>query len=172
MFYKSYYNSPLGKILLVSKSNKLVGLWLEGQKYYLGKIKDDLILNDEEPILLKTKLWLDDYFNEKKPDINRIELDLIGTDFQKMVWEELLRIPYGKVITYKEVAIKIAKKLNKKVMSFRAVGSAVGKNPISIIIPCHRVIGSNGKLTGYAGGIDKKIKLLEHEGIKVKNKND
>lgn len=169
MFYKSYYNSPHGKILLVGKSNKLVGLWLEGQKHYLGKIKDDLILNDEEPILIRTKLWLDDYFNEKKPDVNRIELDLIGTDFQKMVWEEILRIPYGKVITYKEIANNIAKKMNEKNAPFRAVGSTVGKNPISIIIPCHRVIGSNGKLTGYAGGLDKKIKLLEHE--KIKNKN-
>lgn len=171
MFYKSYYNSPLGKILLVSKSNKLVGLWLEGQRHYLGKIKDDLILNDEEPILIRTKLWLDDYFGEKKPDVNRIELDLIGTDFQKMVWEELFRIPYGKVITYKEIANNIAKKMNKKNAPLRAVGSAVGKNPISIIIPCHRVIGSDGRLTGYAGGLDKKIKLLELEGIKIKEQD-
>lgn len=168
MFYKSYYDSPIGKILLVSKSNKLVGLWLEGQKNYLGKIKEDLILNDEEPILLKAKIWLDDYFNKKNPDINRLELDLVGTDFQKLVWKELCNIPYGKVTTYKKIANNIAKKMDKENMSFRAVGSAVGKNPISIIIPCHRVIGSDGRLTGYAGGLNKKIKLLEHEGIKIK----
>lgn len=171
MLYKSYYNSPLGMILLVSKSNKLVGLWFENQKHYLGKIKEDLILNDEEPILIRTKLWLDDYFGEKKPDINRIELDLIGTDFQILVWKELFNIPYGKVTTYKEIANNIARKTNKENMSFRAVGSAVGKNPISIIIPCHRVIGSDERLTGYAGGLDKKIKLLELEGIKIKKQD-
>ncbi len=168
MLYKSYYDSPLGRILLVSKSNKLIGLWLEGQKYYLGKIKGGLILNEEEPVLKKAKLWLDDYFNKKRPDINTIELDLVGTDFQKLVWKELCDIPYGKVTTYKEISSNIAKKMNKKNTFFRAVGSAVGKNPISIIIPCHRVIGSDGSLTGYAGGLDKKIKLLEHEEIKTK----
>ena len=113
--------------------------------------------------MIKTKKWLDRYFLGKKPKIEELDICLNGTSFEKIVWELLKRIPYGEVITYKELAIKVANKLGREKMSAQAVGGAVGHNPISIIIPCHRVVGTNGSLTGYAGGIDKKVKLLEFE---------
>ena len=152
-----------GKLLIASKDNKLIGLWIEGQKHYLRNIKEELIENDNEEILVKTKKWLDRYFSGEKPKIEELDIFLNGTFFEKTVWELLKRIPYGEVITYKELAINVAKKLGKEKMSAQAVGGAVGHNPISIIIPCHRVVGTTGSLTGYAGGIDKKVKLLEFE---------
>ena len=169
MIYKSYYNSPVGKILLASKNSKLIGLWIEGQKYFLGNLKEEVSKKDDEIILVKTKKWLDRYFNGEKPEISELDLEPIGSDFAKNVWLLLCEIPYGEVTTYGEIAKKMAKIMNKNKMSAQAVGGAVGHNPISIIIPCHRVVGSNGNLTGYAGGIDKKIKLLEHENVNMTN---
>lgn len=168
MIYKSYYQSPIGKLLLASKNNKLIGLWIEGQKYYLGDLKEELRENNEEEILVKTKKWLDRYFKGEKPQISELELEPIGSEFRKNVWKLLCQIPYGQVTTYKKIAENVAKIMNKKQMSAQAVGGAVGHNPISIIIPCHRVVGTDGSLTGYAGGIDKKIKLLELENVNVK----
>ena len=166
MIYTTYYNSPLGKILLASKDNKLIGLWIEGQKYYLGKYDtESIIQKDDEKIFIKTKNWLDRYFNGEKPIITELELAPIGSEFRKKVWKILCEIPYGKVTTYGEIAKQMAKLMNKEKMSAQAVGGAVGHNPISIIIPCHRVIGTDGSLTGYAGGIDKKIRLLELEKV-------
>ena len=167
MIYKTYYNSPVGKLLIASKDGKLIGLWIEGQKYYLGKIKDELIENDKEEILVKTKKWLDKYFLGENPKISDLEISLNGTSFEKVVWELLKKIPYGEVTTYKELSKKVAKKLGKEKMSAQAVGGAIGHNPISIIIPCHRVVGTDGSLTGYAGGIDKKVKLLKHEKVNM-----
>ncbi len=166
MIHTSYYESPLGKIILASKEGNLIGLWLPNQKYYLGNIKEDFIEEDDD-ILIKTKKWLDLYFNGKKPSINELPLKPMGSSFAKEVWSILCQIPYGKVITYGD----IAKEINKtgKKTSARAVGSAVGHNPISIIIPCHRVVGKGGNLTGYAGGIDKKIYLLKHENTDMSN---
>ena len=169
MVYKTYYNSPVGKILLASKDNKLIGLWIEGQKYYLGKLKEEIQEKNDESILLKSRAWLDKYFNEKKPKISELDLAPIGSTFAKNVWKILCEIPYGETTTYGKIAKKMAKIMNKEKMSAQAVGYAVGHNPISIIIPCHRVVGTNGSLTGYAGGIDKKIKLLEHEKIDISN---
>lgn len=169
MIYKSCYNSPVGKILLASKNSKLIGLWIEGQKYFLGNLKEEVSKKDDEIILVKTKKWLDRYFNGEKPEISELDLEPIGSDFAKNVWLLLCEIPYGEVTTYGEIAKKMAKIMNKNKMSAQAVGGAVGHNPISIIIPCHRVVGSNGNLTGYAGGIDKKIKLLEHENVNMTN---
>lgn len=117
----------------------------------------------------RQKKWLDRYFNGEKPKISEIDLSPKGSEFAKKVWEILCKIPYGEVTTYGEIAKKIAKTMNKDKMSAQAVGGAVGHNPISIIIPCHRVVGSNGSLTGYAGGIDKKISLLKHEGVDMTN---
>lgn len=168
MIYKTHYKSPVGDILLASKNDKLIGLWIEGQKYYLGNLKEEIIENENE-ILIKTKKWLDRYFNGEKPEISELELDPIGSDFRKSVWKILVEIPYGKVITYNDIAKEIAKQKGIKTMSAQAVGGAVGHNPISIIIPCHRVVGTNGSLTGYAGGIDKKIKLLKHENVNMDN---
>ncbi|MCI8276672.1 MAG: methylated-DNA--[protein]-cysteine S-methyltransferase [Clostridia bacterium] len=169
MIYKSYYQSPIGKLLLASKENKLMGLWIEGQKYYLGNLKEELQENNTEEILVKTKKWLDRYFDAEKPEISELELAPIGSEFRKNVWKLLCKIPYGEITTYKSIAENVAKLMNRKQMSAQAIGGAVGHNPISIIIPCHRVIGTDGSLTGYAGGIDKKIKLLKLEKVDLKD---
>ena len=167
MIYTSYYNSPVGKLLLASKNNKLIGVWIENQKYYLSNLKKKMQIKDDEEILIKTKNWLDRYFENKNPHISELDIEPIGTDFSKKVWTILCTIPYGKVITYGEIAKKISKAMNKDKMSAQAVGNAVAHNPISIIIPCHRVIGANGNLTGYAGGLDIKMRLLKHEGVDI-----
>ena len=169
MIYYCYYNSPIGKILLASKNKKLIGLWIEGQKYYFGKLKkemkDEIKEKADEEILLQAKNWLDRYFVGEKPEISELDINPIGSDFAKNVWKILCKIPYGEVTTYGDIAKKMAKIMNKDKMSAQAIGGAVGHNPISIIIPCHRVVGKNGNLTGYAGGIDKKVKLLEIENV-------
>ena len=167
MIYTSTYQSPIGNLLIASKDNKLVGLWIEKQKYYLSDFKEEIVRKDNVEILIKTKNWLDRYFNGEKPDINELEISPIGSEFRKSVWEFLKSIPYGEVVTYNDIAKKIAKQKGIKKMSAQAVGGAVGHNPISIIIPCHRVVGTNGSLTGYAGGIKKKVYLLEHEKVKM-----
>lgn len=167
MIYTSYYNSPVGKLLLASKNNKLIGVWIENQKYYLSNLKEKMQKKDDEEILIKAKNWLDRYFENKNPHISELDIEPIGTDFSKKVWTILCTIPYGKVITYGEIAKKISKAMNKDKMSAQAVGNAVAHNPISIIIPCHRVIGANGNLTGYAGGLDIKMRLLKHEGVDI-----
>lgn len=168
MIYTSNYNSPIGKLLLASKGHQLIGLWIEGQKYFLHNIKEKMQKNDNEMILIKTKDWLNKYFNGERPNIYELDLAPIGSDFAKNVWKILCKIPYGQVTTYGEIAKEMAEIMHKPKMSAQAVGGAVGHNPISIIIPCHRVVGTNGSLTGYAGGIDKKIKLLEHEKVDMK----
>lgn len=155
--YISEYKSPVGILYLVSDETSLLGLWIEGQKFFLNKV--DKQIDKETKILKETKLWLDNYFQGKKPEIN-IPLNPQGTTFQKQVWDILCTIPYGQTITYKDIANTFSKS-----MSAQAIGQAVGHNPISIIIPCHRVIGTNKNLTGYAGGIDKKEWLLKHEGF-------
>lgn len=132
-------------------------------------MKEEIKENKNERILIKTKKWLDEYFNGKKPEISELDLAPIGSEFAKNVWEILCEIPYGKVTTYGEIAKKMAKIMHKEKMSAQAVGGTVGHNPISIIIPCHRVVGANGSLTGYAGGIDKKIYLLKHEQVNMEN---
>lgn len=169
MLYKTYYNSPIGNLLLVSDGEKLIALCIEGQKYYFKETKSDIGLEDNMEVLEKTKKWLDRYFCKEAPNITEIPLAPQGGEFRQLVWKILCEIPYGKTITYGEIAKKVAKQLNKGKMSAQAVGNAVGHNPISIIIPCHRVVGTNGSLTGYAGGIDKKIRLLELEGVDMKN---
>lgn len=163
--YISNYKSPIGNLLIASKDNKLIGLWIENQKYYLSNFKEEMKISNDIEILVKTKQWLDRYFNGEKTNINELEIKLIGTEFRKSVWDILKNIPYGEVVTYNDIAKEIAKQRGIKRMSSQAVGGAVGHNPISIIIPCHRVIGTNGSLTGYAGGIEKKAYLLKHEKI-------
>lgn len=163
MIYTTHYKSPIGDLLLASKDNKLIGLWIEGQKYYMSNFLEEMKENDNDKTLLKAKKWLDRYFNKEKPSIKELELNPMGSEFRQAVWKILCEIPYGKVTTYKEIAEEIAEQKGIDKMSAQAVGGAVGHNPISIIIPCHRVVGTNGDLTGYAGGIDKKKYLLEHE---------
>ncbi len=167
MYYKTHYNSPVGKIWLVSDETNLVGAWLQGQKYFFGTLTQELMLSKEVPVLIKAKKWLDQYFNFQKPSISELSVAPIGSEFRKKVWKILCEIPYGEVCTYGQIAKKIAKQTDQKSMSAQAVGGAVSHNPISIIIPCHRVIGTNGSLTGYASGIDKKIRLLEMENIDI-----
>lgn len=166
MFYQSVYYSPVGKITIVSNEDYLVGLWIEGQKYFLGSIKEKMI-DKETDVLKDTKEWLDRYFNHQLPQISELPLAPMGSEFSQIVWRILIEIPYGEVITYGEIAKIVATKLQRKSMSSQAVGNAVGRNPISIIIPCHRVVGKNGSLTGYAGGVDKKAMLLKLEGVDI-----
>ena len=163
MIYISTYTSPIGDILLASNNNKLIGLWFKNQKYYMNSIKEETGEKNDEETLMKAKKWLDRYFKGEKPSIKELPLNPDGTEFRKKVWQILCEIPYGSTITYKEIALKLAKEKGLKSLSAQAVGGAVGHNPISIIIPCHRVVGSNGKLTGYAGGLDKKEYLLKLE---------
>lgn len=161
MQYISHYQSPLGDILLAADEIGLTGLWFEGQKYfalYLDKEHEE----KELPVFEQAKRWLDVYFSGKEPDFT-VPLHFTGTDFQNEVWEILYSIPYGQTMTYGEIARKLATKRGISRMSAQAVGGAVGHNEISIIVPCHRVVGTNGSLTGYAGGIDKKVKLLTLE---------
>lgn len=165
MIIFSHYSSFLGDLLLAVKEDKLIGLWIEGQKYYLPNFQEEMKEDNQNKMIVKTKKWLDKYFKGEKPSINELNYDFIGTEFQKQVWKILQTIPYGTVVTYKDIALELAKQKGIKSMSSQAVGNAVGHNPISIIIPCHRVIGSNKSLTGYAGGIDKKLKLLELEKV-------
>ena len=167
MYYSTTYSSPVGTITLACDGDgkNLAGLWTEGQKYHGGTIPEAMTENKDMPIFTTTKKWLDRYFEGKKSDISELPLAPIGSEFRRGVWDILCEIPYGEVITYGEIAKKMAVKMNRESMSSQAVGGAVGHNPISIIIPCHRVVGSNGSLTGYAGGVGTKIKLLELEGV-------
>lgn len=169
MIYKTYYDSPVGNILLLSNENTLIRLSIEGQKYYIDKADNKIPQKNDIEIFVQTKEWLDRYFEGKKPKISELKIDITGNEFRKNVWKILCEIPYGKTITYGEIARKVAKNMNKKTMSAQAVGGAVGNNPISIIIPCHRVVGKNGNLTGYSGGIDKKIQLLNIENVNIEN---
>jgi len=163
MYEMTTYPSPLGHITLACEGDCLAGLWLEGQKYYGAGILKEAKENSASAIFRDTKEWLDRYFAGRKPIPSELPLAPAGSDFRQAVWHILCEIPYGKVITYGDIAKKMAAQMNIKSMSAQAVGGAVGHNPISIIIPCHRVVGTNGSLTGYAGGIDKKQKLLTLE---------
>ncbi|MDR1131732.1 MAG: methylated-DNA--[protein]-cysteine S-methyltransferase [Oscillospiraceae bacterium] len=168
MYYSTTYNSPIGKLTLASDGESLIGLWIEGQKYHGDTLPEQPTERDDLPVFDKTKSWLDRYFAGKKPDISELPSAPIGSAFRQAVWDILRSIPYGKITTYGELAKQIAAKSGKETMSAQAVGGAVGHNPISIIIPCHRVVGSNGNLTGYAGGIATKVKLLEFEGADMR----
>ena len=158
--FNAYYESPLGLLQLTGNQYALTGL----------RFVEDVVQDISCPLpppLKAVVCWLDDYFANRKPLPDTLSLQPGGTPFQIDVWEQILRIPYGQTITYGQIAASIAKKRGISHMSAQAVGQATGNNPIPIIIPCHRVIGANGKLTGYAGGIHRKIQLLEHELVTV-----
>ena len=161
MTFLQHYNSPLGGILLAADEIGLTGLWFDGQKYFARDLPAEHV-EQNTPVLSEAKRWLDIYFTGREPDFTP-PLHPIGSVFRQAVWEILLQTPYGQTTTYGEIARQLAAKLGLPRMSAQAVGGAVGHNEISIIIPCHRVVGTNGSLTGYAGGIDKKVKLLELE---------
>ena len=164
MEYVNHSISPLGEIILASDGEALTGLWFAGQKYEGSTLAAEHREKDL-PVFDETRRWLDDYFTGKDPGFTP-PLRLRGTDFRKAVWKVLLTIPYGKTTTYGEIAARIAQKTGGSV-SARAVGGAVGHNPISLIVPCHRVLGADGSLTGYAGGIDRKKALLALEQRRV-----
>ena len=161
MIYTSKYTSPLGGILLAADEIGMRGLWFEGQKYFARDLPDERT-EAKTPTLAEAERWLDIYFTGKEPDFLP-PLHPVGSRFRQEVWKILLQIPYGKTVTYGDISKRLAEKMGLEKMSAQAVGGAVGHNEISIIIPCHRVVGTNGSLTGYAGGIDKKTKLLELE---------
>ena len=167
MYYEMKYDSPVGRLTLASDGLNLAGLWMEGQKYFGGTVPGELRPNEELEVFSRAKDWLDRYFNGKKPVPSELPLAPVGGEFRQTVWELLCEIPYGELTTYGQIAREAAKRLQRESMSAQAVGGAVGHNPISIIIPCHRGVGTGGSLTGYAGGLDKKIWLLKHEGVKM-----
>ncbi len=157
------YNSPIGELTLESDGKNLTGLWFENQQHYGNGLLKKYTEKDL-PIFKQTKLWLDTYFQGKNPDFTP-PLKTNGTVFREKVWEILRTIPYGTTVTYGEIAKEIETARNMKKLSAQAVGGAVGHNPIGIIIPCHRVIGASNNLTGYTGGLDKKVSLLKIEGV-------
>lgn len=163
MLYTSHYASPLGGMTLVSDGTALVGLYFDGQKYAAEGL-DAKRTQKNLPIFEEARRWLDVYFSGKKPDFTPPTAPS-GTAFQQSVWEILRTIPYGQTITYGAIARRIEQNTGCRI-SAQAVGGAVGRNPISILIPCHRVIGADGSLTGYAGGLDKKESLLRWEGAR------
>lgn len=166
MQYTTSYQTPLGRILLAADETGLTGLWFEGAKHYAAGL-DPKHEEKELPVFGTTRKWLDLYFAGQQPDFLP-PVRMIGSSFRVRIWEILLQIPYGQTMTYGELAGVIAKEKGIERMSAQAVGGAVAHNPISIIIPCHRMIGADGSLTGYAGGIPKKIELLKLEGVDTK----
>lgn len=163
MIYTYHYTSPLGIITLVGNGGSLTGLWFDGQKYFPHKLISESI-ESKLPIFTQTCNWLDIYFSGRIPDFTP-PISLNTTPFRKAVYDILPTIPYGQTVTYGEIANIIAKQNGVERMSSQAVGGAVGHNPVSIIIPCHRVVGADGSLTGYAGGLDRKIELLKLEKV-------
>lgn len=161
MTFIQHYDSPLGGILLAADEIGLTGLWFDGQKYFAHGLPAERVERNTHA-LSEAKHWLDIYFVGREPDFMP-PLHPIGSAFRRDVWDILLQIPYGQVTTYGEIARRLAAKQGLPRMSAQAVGGAVGHNEISVIIPCHRVVGANGSLTGYAGGIERKVKLLELE---------
>lgn len=163
MLYTTYCDSPVGRLLLAADGQALTGAWIQGQKYFPA-LPPDAVQNGEAPVLKQAAQWLDRYFAGHRPAISELPLAPAGSEFRQEVWKLLCEIPYGEVTTYGDIAKKIAARRGKSTMSSQAVGGAVGHNPISVIIPCHRVVGTNGSLTGYAGGLQRKIQLLTLEG--------
>lgn len=163
--YYSLYKSPVGQLTIACDGENITGLWIEGQKYFASTLSGEKVLAKDIVVLNQAADWLDRYFAGEKPLPSELSLTPRGSEFRQTVWKLLCEIPYGEVVTYGNLANKIAIMKGVKTMSAQAVGGAVGHNPISIIIPCHRVVGINGSLTGYAGGIECKQKLLMHEGL-------
>ena len=166
MHYLSHYESPLGAMTMASDGEHLTGLWFDGQKYDRSTISDDAVDQPHLPIFTQTAHWLDTYFEGADPGFTppiRIE----GSDFKKMVTSIMLSIPFGTTSTYAHIAAEVAHRMGRKQMSAQAVGGTVGRNPIALIVPCHRVVATNGSLRGYAGGVDRKERLLEMEGVSM-----
>ena len=166
MLFFTTFSSPIGKLTAASDGESLSGLWIEGQKYFFDPSETPTEQADLD-IFIRTREWLDRYFAGKRPSPRELSLAPRGSAFRQTVWQCLLDIPYGETTTYGAIAKRIATMLGKSTMSAQAVGGAVGHNPISIIIPCHRLLGTDGSLIGYAGGLHLKRHLLTHEGINI-----
>ena len=168
MYYTTDYSTPIGRLTLAADNSgeAITGAWFEGQKYFGGTAGHEFIEKNDLAVFDAAKSWLDRYFNGEKPSPHELPLAPCGSTFRHEVWKLLCEIPYGEVTTYGKLATEVARRLGKERMSAQAIGGAVGHNPISIIIPCHRVVGADGSLTGYAGGIELKEWLLMHEGCK------
>ena len=163
------YSSPFGDIILSSNSQAITGLWFTGQKYFPQGIPSQIPQIPTSSILEDAKNWLDAYCQGRRPSHTLLPLQLSGSEFQLNIWNLLLQIPYGKVVTYAQLARQYSDAVGIPRMSPQAVGAAVGRNPISVIVPCHRVIGTSGHLVGYAAGIETKARLLIHEGYQISN---
>lgn len=163
MKFTAGYSSPVGELLLASDGERLTGLWLAGQKYYASGVEQGGCSQGCLPLFVQAKHWLDEYFAGKDPDPADIPLALHGSEYRRRIWTLLREIPYGELTTYGQLAKNYQLRYGCAT-SPRAVGGAVGHNPISIIVPCHRVVGADGGITGYAGGVEKKRFLLCLEG--------
>ncbi len=168
MTYTSHYDSAIGRITLASNGEALTGLWFDGQKHFASTISGDHETNEDLPIFQETRNWLDIYFSGQAPHFTP-PICINGSEFRKQVWKILLTIPFGQTMSYGAIAQLMACQKGTNKMSARAIGGAVGHNPISLIIPCHRVVGANGQLTGYAGGKYKKLWLLQNEHVPTVN---
>lgn len=166
MQYTSHYETPIGGMTLGSDGEALIGLWFDGEKFFCDTMSGET-QEKALPVFDQTKRWLDIYFKGEAPDFTP-PLSPRGSEFRQAVWEILKTIPFGQTMTYGEIADRLAKQRGLSKMSAQAVGGAVGHNSLNIIVPCHRVVGTNGSLTGYAGGIDKKLALLTLEGVDMK----
>ena len=160
----SFYDSPLGRLLMRAEDEAATGLWFVGQQHFPAELASAAYMNEDSEALARLRLWLDEYFSGGRPDISRLSLAPGGSQFRRAVWDILCQIPYGSSMSYGQIARRLEARLQSRV-SAQAVGGAVAHNPISIVIPCHRVLGAGGKLCGYAGGLDKKAALLSLEGI-------
>lgn len=165
MQYRTEYQSPMGKITIYSDGVNITALDMEKHRYGFDTSKCQVTEKDDLEVLAQAKDWLDRYFRGEEPGADELPLAPAGSEFRQRVWKSLCAIPYGEVVTYGDIAKEIAAEKGLTKMSAQAVGGAVGHNPISIIIPCHRVVGTNGSLTGYGGGIENKVKLLELEKV-------
>ncbi len=163
MIHTAFYDAPYGRYVMALEDGALTGLWLKGQKYFPSTLPEPS--GEETEIFARIRRWLDDYFAGRQPDASALPLAPKGSDFAQSVWQLLLEIPYGHTVTYGQLAARLAQQRGLAHMSAQAVGGAVGHNPISLIIPCHRVLGAKNQLTGYAGGLDVKTFLLKLEGV-------
>lgn len=162
MLYRSYYQSPIGTLSLVADQEALYGVWILDQKYFEAKLEAP-VLEQSSPLLEEVARVLDQYFATGQLDLSNIPLKKRGTAFQEQVWTYLASIPSGETVSYGQIAQAL------DIQSAQAIGGAVGRNPWSILVPCHRVLGSKGQLTGYAGGLERKLYLLKHEGVELSN---
>lgn len=167
MRYTTVYESPLGSMLLAGDAEGLTGLWFVGQKYFAAGLCAEPLVNDELAAFAAARVWLDDYFAGNRPACTKLPLAPAGSSFRLAVWDLLREIPYGETTTYGALARQLAGRLGRSAMSAQAVGGAVGHNPLTLIVPCHRVVGADGSLTGYAGGIERKRRLLALEGVDI-----